>query len=130
MHSAKRGNEGNWLGTRVNRNRERGCREWLAMIKMFQAIAPLIASECPTEQTAQPSPPKSNRMRRTRSLANPGSLLAALAMFLVCAPRADANADEFEGRIRPMIQKYCVSCHGVKRPKAGINLTKFQDATA
>ena len=67
---------------------------------------------------------------RVRFLANPGLFLAALALLVAAAPRAQADGTEFDARIRPMVEKYCVSCHGVKRPKAGINLTKFKDAAA
>jgi Protein of unknown function (DUF1592)/Protein of unknown function (DUF1588)/Protein of unknown function (DUF1587)/Protein of unknown function (DUF1585)/Protein of unknown function (DUF1595)/Cytochrome C oxidase, cbb3-type, subunit III len=70
-------------------------------------------------------------MRTARRLPSLGSLSVALAVVIAVAPRAQAfDKDEFEAQIRPMVEKFCVSCHGVKRPKAGINLTKFKDETS
>ncbi|MFM7591378.1 MAG: DUF1592 domain-containing protein [Isosphaeraceae bacterium] len=39
-------------------------------------------------------------------------------------PNAQFQAD-FEGKLKPFLSKYCLSCHGAEKPKAGLNLAKF-----
>jgi hypothetical protein len=59
----------------------------------------------------------------TRASALP--LASALSMLL--ALPAASRAGDFEQGTRPVLEKYCNGCHGGKRPKAGINLARFQD---
>lgn len=32
---------------------------------------------------------------------------------------------EFDTKIKPFLGKYCLNCHGAEKPKAGLNLAKF-----
>lgn len=54
-------------------------------------------------------------------------LVAAVAMLALASPTALAGSPNFEGDVRPLIEKACVRCHGASRPKAGINLARFAD---
>lgn len=58
----------------------------------------------------------------------------ALALWLGASPAlALALADEgaaFGREARPLLDKYCVSCHQGKKPKAGIDVDKFTDVAA
>ena len=36
----------------------------------------------------------------------------------------------FEGDIRPVLDKYCYTCHGEKKTKAGVNLSLFTDGAS
>ena len=58
-------------------------------------------------------------MRRTSALP----LASALALWLA-APTA-GQGEDFAHDAQPVLEKYCVGCHGGKRPKAGINLVKL-----
>ena len=35
---------------------------------------------------------------------------------------------EFETKLKPFLGKYCLNCHGQEKPKAGLNLAKFDKA--
>lgn len=37
-------------------------------------------------------------------------------------------AGQFKEQIVPLVEKYCGKCHGERRPKASLNLTRFADA--
>ena len=43
-------------------------------------------------------------------------------------PRAVSKArDDFRGAVIPFVAKYCASCHGPEKPKAGLNLEALRD---
>ena len=43
-------------------------------------------------------------------------------------PGADSKAqDDFRGVVMPFVAKYCASCHGPEKPKAGLNLEVLRD---
>ena len=50
----------------------------------------------------------------------------SLSLVLVAAVPAAAAAD-FARDGRPYLEKYCLGCHGAKRPKADLNLSVFAD---
>ena len=41
-----------------------------------------------------------------------------------------ADAAAYDKQIRPLLQQYCVGCHGAKEPAAGVNLTAYADIPA
>jgi mono/diheme cytochrome c family protein len=41
-----------------------------------------------------------------------------------------ADADAYDKQVRPLLQQYCISCHGAKEPSAGINLTAYADVAS
>lgn len=55
----------------------------------------------------------------------------ALAVALLSATAAAATADSarFAKEIRPLLDQYCVKCHGGKKPKAGITLDQLKTDT-
>jgi hypothetical protein len=59
------------------------------------------------------------------------SLLLALGVFLIAglASAADkaAPAEEFQSRIRPILEKHCYKCHGPEKTKGDLNLATFTD---
>jgi hypothetical protein len=58
---------------------------------------------------------------------NLGSLpILALGLSTLAAP-APARADGFVQNVRPLVQKYCVRCHGETKPKGDINLAQYED---
>ncbi len=50
------------------------------------------------------------------------------------APKAGPSADPLEARfaatVRPFLERYCVSCHGPKKPKASLDLSRDSTAAA
>lgn len=42
-------------------------------------------------------------------------------------PAAKPVVDTFRRDIQPFVQKYCVGCHGSKKPSGGLDLTAFKD---
>src|SRR5437867_3940037 len=40
------------------------------------------------------------------------------------APSADSLERRFAGRVRPFLERYCYSCHGPKKKKAGLDLSR------
>jgi mono/diheme cytochrome c family protein len=42
-------------------------------------------------------------------------------------PQADNLEQQFSTQVKPFLERYCVSCHGAKKPKGGLDLTR--DAT-
>jgi len=57
-----------------------------------------------------------------------GILLGALALIGSDAePQAAPPPAAYEKEIRPLLTKYCVSCHGGVKPKADLNLEAFRD---
>ena len=50
-----------------------------------------------------------------------GSLI--LLLGLCGTARADEKNDFFEARIRPLLAKHCLECHGDEGPEAGLRLT-------
>src|SRR5437762_7256724 len=46
----------------------------------------------------------------------------------------DANADvlqrRFSTQVQPFLERYCYSCHGFKKPKAGLDLSRDSTMTA
>jgi hypothetical protein len=68
----------------------------------------------------------------TRPVAT-GLVLAATLFCIegpakVAPPSADSLDQRFTTRVRPLLDRYCVSCHGDAKPKADLDLTR--DATA
>src|SRR5436190_1009027 len=43
---------------------------------------------------------------------------------------ADADKLSYAKDVRPLLDGYCIRCHGVTKPKAGLNLEKFKDEAA
>jgi hypothetical protein len=43
---------------------------------------------------------------------------------------ADAAKLDYAKDVRPVLDAYCTRCHGVTKPKAGLNLEKFKDEAA
>src|SRR5262249_26143128 len=39
----------------------------------------------------------------------------------------NADGSSFETKVRPLLRKYCVSCHGSTKPKAGVNLASLSN---
>ncbi|MEO6811323.1 MAG: DUF1592 domain-containing protein [Isosphaeraceae bacterium] len=70
-------------------------------------------------------------MRQSRFTAwlSPALLVA---IVVPCALGADevAKPGTFEAKVAPVLNKYCISCHGGKKPKAGVNLATFTDEAA
>jgi hypothetical protein len=53
------------------------------------------------------------------------------AIVLTCAlALAAAPSTSFDLEIRPLLQTYCLKCHGGAKPKKGINLERFGDIPA
>jgi len=49
---------------------------------------------------------------------------AALLVFAAIVPlRADDRLKHFESKIRPLLERNCLECHGDKEPKGGLRLT-------
>jgi hypothetical protein len=57
-------------------------------------------------------------------------MLLLLGWLAVPSARADAPKSAFQRDLKPVIDKYCLGCHGAKRPKAGIDLAKWKDDLA
>lgn len=63
----------------------------------------------------------------------PGFLLTgcflALSPLLLAADGSSTTDSqyqaEFDGKLKPFLAKYCLNCHGAEKPKAGLNLAKF-----
>jgi len=53
----------------------------------------------------------------------------ALLGLACAAPALTAGAD-YATDIRPILESYCVKCHGPEKPKGGLNLVGFADAAA
>ncbi len=51
-----------------------------------------------------------------------------LGGLLALALPVGAGADEPDGGLRPLVQKYCLECHGGEQPEAGIDLEAMADA--
>lgn len=43
---------------------------------------------------------------------------------------AEQSSASFAKDVRPLLQKYCISCHGGARPKADLSLEKYTDETS
>jgi hypothetical protein len=50
-----------------------------------------------------------------------------LAIVTATFPAKADDAPSFEREGRPVLEKFCLSCHNAKRPKAGIDLSKLKD---
>lgn len=64
-------------------------------------------------------------------------ILTAIVAALVIADQRSATADDvapeeraFSEKVQPFLTRYCVSCHGAEKPKAGVNLAKYQSIKA
>jgi len=42
-------------------------------------------------------------------------------------PAQPVAGDRFEEHVRPLLSKFCISCHGKTKPKAGLNLAELTD---
>jgi hypothetical protein len=51
---------------------------------------------------------------------------ALLAVF----SGARSSGADFARDVRPVLEKHCIGCHGERKPKAGVNLSKFKDDRA
>src|SRR3954471_15321905 len=57
---------------------------------------------------------------------------AGLLILVIAAGRAGA-ADapgSFDAQIRPLLNTYCLKCHGEVKPKHGVNLARFGDVAS
>ena len=71
------------------------------------------------------------RSSRARATCRWLCLFAPLVALVVAAgARADdrsaALQTEFSGKIQPLLKKYCYECHGERKPRAGLDLTRYQ----
>jgi mono/diheme cytochrome c family protein len=56
------------------------------------------------------------------------SLLALAAVLGAAVPGLAADkAPSFTKDVKPFLAKYCVECHGAGKPKAGLNVSSFDD---
>ena len=55
-----------------------------------------------------------------------GLILVAASAVGLAAPVAP-TADTYQAEVAPLLARYCVSCHGGDKPKAGLNLSKYKD---
>ncbi len=51
-------------------------------------------------------------------------------LFGMSARARSADAPTFEKAARPMLEKFCLGCHGDRKPKAGVSVAKFKDASS
>ncbi|HEY2157481.1 MAG TPA: DUF1592 domain-containing protein [Isosphaeraceae bacterium] len=64
-------------------------------------------------------------MPRRRTIA------VCLAILLGMSVRArGADTPPFEKVARPVLEKFCLNCHGDRKPKAGVSVAKFKDAAS
>ena len=65
--------------------------------------------------------------------------IIGLPVLLLCAgfARDDAGSHpptaeqvRFDEQVKPLLDKYCLSCHGASNPRAGLNLAPFKEVTA
>lgn len=66
-------------------------------------------------------------MRANASILGLVLIVATLASTPIRVSAADSKGGDFDRRVRPVVEKYCLDCHGEKKPKGGINLAKFRD---
>ena len=60
-----------------------------------------------------------------------------LSLGLMVLPRAslaeaaeESAANLFVGQIKPILAKYCIDCHGGRKPKGGLDLSGYGDEVA
>jgi hypothetical protein len=56
--------------------------------------------------------------------------LLTLPLVLATVPAKADDVPSFEREGRPVLEKFCLSCHNAKRPKAGIDLSKLKDSAS
>ena len=56
--------------------------------------------------------------------------IAGLVLCLASASIAKAEGPSFSADVRPLVEQFCLKCHGEKRPKGGIDLSPFKDEAA
>ena len=61
-----------------------------------------------------------------------GTLIVAIVLGLIVSTvRADSSQDRaFQADVAPLLADFCVKCHGGEKPKGGLNLTTFRDASS
>ncbi|SIO07419.1 Planctomycete cytochrome C [Singulisphaera sp. GP187] len=77
------------------------------------------------------------RRRSTPLLARPNRPAALIMLGLISLVSTSVGAEtkkppesseaSFSGQITPLLAKYCINCHGDKKPKGGVNLAKLTD---
>jgi hypothetical protein len=50
---------------------------------------------------------------------------ALMLLALTALDPARARGDGFDRNVRPLLQQHCLRCHGVEKPKGGVNLARF-----
>ena len=64
-------------------------------------------------------------------MPRPLTIAVCLAVIGLTGVRAaSAEGPDFDKTARPVLQKFCVGCHGERRPKAGINVAKLKDSAS
>jgi hypothetical protein len=81
-----------------------------------------LGAWCAFHPTAEPSPKSSDstsadKNKASRAAARPES-------------PADTLEQRFASRVRPFLQRYCLSCHGPKKQKASLDLSRDATVTA
>ncbi len=61
--------------------------------------------------------------RTTIALAAASLLVFGHGAVKAADGSADANADEFDSRVAPILATHCRKCHGAAKPKSGLDLT-------
>src|SRR5215218_9433551 len=72
--------------------------------------------------------------RRSSRLRHSTLLLPVLAIGAGLASGADQPATNpaqpaYEKEIRPLLQQFCLGCHGAQHPSGGVNLARYATAT-
>ena len=71
-----------------------------------------------------------NALNSTLAVLAGAALLGAAAQGAEPRAAGAAGTASYEKDIQPLIQKYCVDCHGPTRPKADLNLSLFTNEAA
>src|SRR4051794_15777200 len=76
------------------------------------------------------SPRRGLSLRRYAALCVALHGVASLAFGDEPQGETPAAAATFEGQVAPFLARYCTNCHGGEKPRAGLDLAKFRDASA
>lgn len=75
--------------------------------------------------------PRLRPVPRSRSAFLGGAVAWALVSVATCRiPAADVEVktDPFAATVRPLLERYCMHCHGAERTRGGVDFSRFEDS--
>lgn len=103
-------------------------------VKILAAVvllAATILSACTAEKTSQPQPVQPTKTVPVAASPEPTNtapveIPAIIQPTTTSLPQSSAGSISYSNDVQPILDQYCVECHGGKKIKEGLNMSTYE----